>query len=183
MKYISKAEENTHSKLTTTAAVVKALSASENNGRDQGKSMLIKTYNRLSSHCEVGIPEALSHLLDYPDALTDAIFQSVHTTHLLNHLKSLNDGQDDLTPMDLGESTIIQERGTPTLLSLFDDYPNRGPGLADMCLYDYASLVYKSRNYGGIPFDPVHPQHRTSRQFVRRDTVAIPMLLGKMLFL
>jgi len=183
MKYISKAEENTHSKLTIAAAVAKALTIAKPNGQDHGKSMLIKTYNRLSSHREVGIPEALSHLLNYPDALTDAIFQSVHTTHLLNHLKSLNNGQDDLTPMDLGESTIIQERGTPTLLSLFDNYANRGPGLADMCLYDYASLVYKSRNYGGIPFDPEHPQHRTYRQFVRRDAVAIPTLLGKLLFL
>jgi hypothetical protein len=50
-------------------------------------------------------------------------------------------------------------------------------------LYDYASLVYKSRNHGGISFDPAHPQHRTYRQFVRRDAVAIPTLLGKLLFL
>ena len=70
IKYISKAEENTHSKLTIAAAVAKALTTAKPNGRDHRKSMLIKTYNRLSSHREVGIPEALSHLLDYPDALT-----------------------------------------------------------------------------------------------------------------
>jgi hypothetical protein len=67
MKYISNAEENTHSKLTIAAAVARALKASNNNSRDQGKSMLIKTYNKLSSHREVGIPEAISHSLDYPD--------------------------------------------------------------------------------------------------------------------
>src|SRR5205814_8456367 len=88
MKYISKAEENAHSKLTIAATVARALATSKRDGRDEGKSMLIKTYNRLSSHREVGIPEALSHLLDYPNALTDAIFQSVHTTHLLNHSRS-----------------------------------------------------------------------------------------------
>src|SRR5579859_3723596 len=44
MKYISKAEENTHSKLTIAAAVAKALDTSKNNGWDQGKSMLIRTY-------------------------------------------------------------------------------------------------------------------------------------------
>lgn len=74
MKYISKAEENTHSKLTIAAAVAKALGAStNNNGRDQGKSMLIKTYNKLTSHREVGIPETISHLLDYADVLTGAV--------------------------------------------------------------------------------------------------------------
>src|SRR5271163_2404128 len=96
MKYISKAEENTHSKLTIAAAVTKALSASKNNGRDQGKSMLIKTYNKLTSHR--GIPEAISHLLDYPDVLTGATFENIYTTHLLNRLKAYNNGQDDLTP-------------------------------------------------------------------------------------
>jgi hypothetical protein len=86
MKYISKAEDNTHSKaLTVTSAVAKALSAS-NNGHDQGRSMLIKTYNK-SRHREVGIPDAISHLLDYSDVLTGATFQNIYTTHLLNHLR------------------------------------------------------------------------------------------------
>src|SRR5579859_3291263 len=81
-------------KITITAAAAKALSASENNGWDQGKSMLIKTYNKLSSHHEVGIPEAISHMLDYPDVLTGATFENVYTTHLLNHLKVYNNGLD-----------------------------------------------------------------------------------------
>ena len=158
MKYISKAEENTHSKLTIAAAVAKALSASKNNiGQNQGKSMLIKTYNKLTSHREVGIPEAISHLLNYPDILTGATFENIYTTHLLNHLKTYNDGKDDLTPTDLGDSSIVRTRNSVSIVTLFDDYAHRGSSLADMCLYDYCSLVYKSMDTGGIPFERPSP--------------------------
>jgi hypothetical protein len=183
MKYISKAEENAHSKLTIAAAVARALATSKPDGRDEGKSMLIKTYNKLSSHREVSIPEAISHLLDYPDALFSGTFQNIHTTHLLNHLKALNSGQDDLTPTDMGDSSILRLRNSVILLSLFDDYAHRGPSLANMSLYDYVSLVYKSTNQGGIPFDPAHPQHATNCQFIRKETATIPTLLRKLLFL
>jgi hypothetical protein len=183
MKYVSKAEENTHSKLTIAAAVARALATSKPDGQDEGKSMLIKTYNKLSSHREVGIPEAISHLLDYPESLSSGTFQNIHTTHLLNHLKALNSGQDDLTPTDMGDSSILRVRNSVILLSLFDDYAHRGPRLANMCLYDYVSLVYKSTNQGGIPFNSAHPQHATNRQFIRKKTVAIPTPLGKLFFL
>jgi PIF1-like helicase len=183
MKYISKAEDNTHSKLTIAAAVAKALSASNKNGQDPGKSMLIKTYNKLSSHREVGIPEAISHMLDYDDVLTGATFQNIYTTHLLNHLKAYNDGLDDITPTELGDSSIVRDRNTVSIVSLFDDYAHRGSSLADMCLYDYCSLVYKSKDAGGIPFEEGHPLQKSYRQFVRKDTAAIPTLLGRLLFL
>lgn len=183
MKYISKAEENTHSKLTIAAAVARALATSRPDGRDEGKSMLIKTYNKLSSHREVGILEAISHLLDYHEALSSGTFQNIHTTHLLNHLKALNNGQDDLTLTDMGDSSILRVQNSVVLLSLFDDYAHRGPSLANMCLYDYVSLVYKSTNQGGIPFDSAHPQHATNRQFIRKETAAIPTPLGKLFFL
>src|SRR5579859_3311617 len=183
MKYISKAEENAHSKLTIAAAVARALSASENNGRDQGKSMLIKTYNKLSSHREVGIPEAISHLLDYPDVLTGATFENIYTTHLLNHVKAYNNGQDELIPTDLGDSSIVRIRNTVSIVTLFDDYAHRGSSLGDMSLYDYCSLVYRSAHTGGIPFDKGHPLWKTHHQFVRKDTATIPTLLGRLLFL
>jgi hypothetical protein len=70
MKYISKTEDNTYSKLMIAAAVIKILITSKSDGQDEEKSMLIKTYNKLSSHHEIGIPEIISHLLDYSDALT-----------------------------------------------------------------------------------------------------------------
>src|SRR5579859_5479707 len=183
MKYISKAEENTHSKLTIMAAVVKALSASENNGRDQGKSMLIKTYNKLSSHREVGIPEAISHLLDYPDVLTGAAFKNIYMTHLLNHVTAYNNGLGELIPTDLGDSSIVCIHNTVSIVSLFDDYAHRWTSLGDMCLYDYCSLVYRSADASGIPFDEGHPLQKTHRQFVRKDTATIPALLGRLLFL
>jgi ATP-dependent DNA helicase PIF1 len=183
MKYISKAEDNTHSKLTIAAAVAKALRTSNNNGQDLGKSMLIKTYNKLSSHREVGLPEIISHLLDYEDVVTGAKFENIYTTHLLNHLKAYNNEKDGLIPTDLGDSSIIRTRNTDSIVALFDDYAHRGSSLADMCLYDYCSLVYKSDDAGGIPFDEGHPLQKSYRQFVRKDGAFIPTLLGRLLFL
>jgi hypothetical protein len=139
MKYITKAEESLQSKLTIAAAVLKAISKSTRN--DKGKAMLIRTYNKMSSHREVGIPEMISHILD--------------STHLLNYTKTLNGEQDELTPTDLGDSSTIR-------VSPFDDYAHRGPKLENMCMYDYISLVYKSTDVGGLPFDSCHPQHLTN---------------------
>src|SRR5216117_2528058 len=72
------------------------------------------------------------------------------------------------------DSFILWVRNSVILLSLFDDYAHRGPSLANMCLYDYISLVYKSTNQGGIPFDPTHPQYATNRQFIRKETEQYP---------
>src|SRR5579859_7527370 len=52
-----------------------------------------------------------------------------------------------------------------------------------MCPYDYCSLVYRSANAGGIPFNEGYPLQKTQRQFVRKDTATIPALLGRLLFL
>jgi hypothetical protein len=49
--------------------------------------MLIPSYNKISNHREVGIPEAISNLLDFPNTLTGGVFEKIHTTHLLNHIK------------------------------------------------------------------------------------------------
>ena len=145
--------------------------------------MLIRTYNKISSHREVGIPEAISHLLDFPHTLTGAAFENIYTTHLLNHLKIVNGERDEIATMDMGDSSIVQVRNRATIISVFDDYTHRGPDLADMCLYDYCVLVYKSKNAGGLPYESAHPQHLIYRQFVRKQTVAIPTLLGRLLFL
>ena len=69
MKYISKPEDSLHSKLAIAAAVRKDISAvnmDRSTDFDFGKSMLIKTANKLDSHREVGLPEIISHLLDFP---------------------------------------------------------------------------------------------------------------------
>jgi len=91
MKYISKPEAALHSKLTVAAAVRKAISTSPEPGSNAhiAKSMLLKTYNKLDSLREVGVPEAISHLLKFPDHYTDATFVNIHTTHLLRHMRDL----------------------------------------------------------------------------------------------
>ena len=90
MKYISKPEQATHAKLTIAAAVRKELS---NTGNDvsstsnPGKQMLSKVYNRLDSHREVGLPEAISHLCGFPDHYTSATFVNINTKTLLYHVR------------------------------------------------------------------------------------------------
>jgi hypothetical protein len=66
MKYISKQESSLHSKLTIAAAVRKAMDPSSTTS-DAAKPLLIKTYNKISSHGEVSIPELIAHLLGYPE--------------------------------------------------------------------------------------------------------------------
>ena len=180
MKYISKTEMNTYSKLTIAAAVAKAIATTTRGNTDAGKTMLIKTYNKLSSHREVGIPEAISHLLDFPDHFTDGVFSNIHTTHLLNYLKCSDDDSEETS----GDSAVVRVHHRTTIVSLFDDYSYRGSFLGNLCLYDYCSLVYKDKkNDCGLPFESAHPQHDTHRQFIRHGKPAIPTLLGKLLFL
>ena len=85
MKYISKPEATLHSKLTVCAAMRKTMTTSPQPDSDSyiAKMMLLKTYNKLDSLREVSVPEAISHLLKFPDHYTDATFVNIHTTHVL----------------------------------------------------------------------------------------------------
>ena len=111
------------------------------------------------------------------------VFKNIHTTHLLNYIKNCKGNHDEVTTTDMRDCSIIRVGEKAKIISLFDDYAHRGPGLANLCLYDYCSLVYKSRDIGGLPFDSLHPQYKTYRQIVRKDTNVIPTLLGRILFL
>ena len=117
MKYISKPEAALHSKLTVAAAVRKTMSTFPELGSNAyiAKSMVLKTYNKLDSLREVGVPEAISHLLKFPDHYTDAIFVNNHTTHLLRHMRDLV--QYQLTSILMLKTTI----STQKLLSLIAD--------------------------------------------------------------
>ena len=100
MKYISKPEDSLHSKLAIAAATRKDLNVANTDRSsdfDLGKTMLIKTYNKLDSHREVGLPEIISHLLDFPDHYTGATFRKVHTTQLLKYI-TLAYGSDPAIP-------------------------------------------------------------------------------------
>ena len=165
MKYILKAETSTYSKLTITATVAKALATTPKGSKDIGKSMLVKTYNKLASHRELSVLEAVSHLLDFPYHFTDAVFSNMHTTHLLNYLKY--SGAYDSQESGCGDSAVVRVHNRTTIVSLFDDYSYRGSALGNLYLYDYCSLVYKYKKYDSGPsFESVHPQHATHRQFV-----------------
>ena len=88
MKYISKPEAALHSKLTVAAAIRKTMATSPEPGSsaDIAKKMLLKLNNKLDSLREIGVPEAISHLLKFPDHYTDAHFVNIHTTHLLRYM-------------------------------------------------------------------------------------------------
>lgn len=196
MKYISKLEAGFHTKLTVAAAVRKAMRSSDYmSDVDIAKLFLIKTYNKLDTLREVGLPEAISHLLDVPDHYTDAVFESLHTSYLLSYAKHLAQrpgtdeddqpaGADRQPPDDDDglDSTIIKNSRGYSIVSQCDDYAHRGPHLAQLAFYDYVSLVYKVKQKGGIPFASDHPQHYTHHQYVRERSSVIPSLLGRLLF-
>jgi len=191
MKYISKPEAALHSKLTVCAAMRKTMTTSPQPGSDSyiAKMLLLKTYNKLDSLREVGVPEAISHLLKFRDHYTNATFVNIHTTHVLRHMRDLVEHQDvehdvdvDVEDDEFNSEIVVTDRGFCTV-SLLDDYACRGPELADYCLYDYCAQFYKRRKLSGLPFDPRHPQHAHYSQFLRKtDPVTVPTLLGKLLF-
>lgn len=186
MKYITKAETALHSKLTIAAAVRKAFTTISTHTTDIGKSMLLKVYNKMDGYRKVGVPEAISYLLDYSDHYTDAFYANVHTTHLLNHLKRSSRRQNpaEIQNNDQFDSEIIvSNNGRLSLASLFTDYVYRGPTLQNYCLYDYCSVVYKEKNTPGLPFLSEHPQYGSHRQIIRKLSSIIPTPLGNLLFL
>jgi hypothetical protein len=193
--YISKPEHATHSKLTIAAAVRKELDrgATALTGSLTGKQMLSKVYNRLDSHREVGLPEAISHLCGFPDHYTSATFVNVNTKTLLYHMNRRRallqhapvepDRSLDTEESEVFHSEILSTQHGLRLMSPFDDYIYRGEHLSGMCLYDYFSLFYKERTMRGIRFDSRHPQANTHCQILRPSNIQIPNLLGRLLFL
>ena len=99
--------------------------------------MLIKLCNKLQSHREVGLLEAISHLLDFLDHYTKATFIKLHTKHYLWKLLSLLQ-PDHTTTQDSNHEQIevsndfdvnlmVNHDGDNpdrifTLVSSFDDY-------------------------------------------------------------
>jgi hypothetical protein len=156
--------------------------------------------NKLQTHREVGLADAISYLLGLPDQYTTATFVKLHTNFLLSYIRRLwsklgllpmaneEDGNRTiLEPEDTGlDSNLVLDQGVFTLVSPLDDYCYRGPALRDYCLYDYASIVYKRKSLGGIPFAPEHPQAKTHSQYLREvsstNPAPVPTLLGRILF-
>src|SRR5947207_13606209 len=162
--------------------------APDSHDDDVAKKFLLKTYNKIDAMREIGVPEAISHLLNFPDHYTDVIFQTLHTTHLLRYILDLNAANRvDNDEMENNEtvfhdSSILETEGRYTIVSPFDDYAYRGPHLAHLSLYDYCTLVYKRKRKGGIKFMKDHPQHSQYSQFIRESNFVVPNLLGRLLF-
>lgn len=141
MKYISKAKTTIYSKLTIVVVVAKTFTTTSKVSKDVDKTMLIKTYNKLINHREIGHSEIISHLLDFPDHFTDVVFFNIHTTHLFKYLKYSGNDSQEIS----GDSTIVRVQNKTIIVLSFDDYTYRESLLINLCLYDYCSLVIKIR--------------------------------------
>lgn len=185
MKCITKPEAALHSKLTVAAALRKIMSTSPVAGSsaDIVKKMLLKVNNKLDSLREVGVPEAISHLLKFPDHYTDVTFVNIHITHLLRYMQKLAQQQyiEDADEDGFNSEIIVTDRGFRTV-SPFDDYAYRGDALSDFCLYDYCTHISKHKRLNGLPFQSSHPQCNHYSQFLRQEIKTVPTLLGKLLF-
>ena len=91
LKYISKSEQTLYSKLTVAAAVRATQSSSSPSNTSIGKQIVQWVYNKIESHCEASISEAILHLLEFPYHYTDMNFINVSTTQLLHYFKRLTD--------------------------------------------------------------------------------------------
>src|SRR5579859_4815574 len=206
MKYISKPEQATHAKLTIVAAVRKELnnindSSSATPPLSPGRQMLSKVYNRLDSHREVGLPEAISHLCGFPDHYSSVTFVNINTKTLLYYVHrrynqnvasmkmdrtdddDIDNNDKDTSSAEVFDSQILHTRHGYRLPSPFDDYIYQGEHLSDICLYNYFSLLYKERSSKGIQFDHGHPQANTNSQILHKSSQQVPNLLGRILFL
>ena len=117
--------------------------------------MVLKASNKIDR--EVGIPEAISHLMHLPDHFTGSTFVNIHTTRLLHHVWHMHeistfwprqldisgDNEDEASHVsqvdDMHVNDNEQENDANimmgyhgfTLVPIFDDYAYRGEGLKD----------------------------------------------------
>src|SRR5436305_285237 len=130
MKYITKPEAALHTKLTVAAAVRDAmqnLSADYMLNVNITKTFLIKTYNKLNTQREIEMSKAIFHLLNISDHYTKAIFEHLHTFHLLQYIKrfGLDKQSESSCEHDQNEilnSQLIVSNKNYVVFSYFDDY-------------------------------------------------------------
>ena len=148
-------------------------------------SFITADYNKIESHREVGVPEAISHLLGYPDRYSNMIFENINTSQLWLYVTRLQQAHDqhDVAGNSRLHSQIIDADGGLILLSPFDDYRFRGEALAQYSLYDYRSVIYKRKQKSGLQFSVDHPQHSTHSQLCRQTVGVTPSLTGDLFHL
>jgi hypothetical protein len=72
-------------------AVRKTMKPTSESNADIGKNITLKTSNKIDSYREVGVPEAVSHLLHLPDHVTGAASVNIHIPCLLQHMHHIHD--------------------------------------------------------------------------------------------
>lgn len=82
LKYICKLKETFHSKLTIVIIYCKIFIFISFINIVDDWCMILQIYNKIENHWEIGVPEAISHLLHYPDHYISMIFQSINITQL-----------------------------------------------------------------------------------------------------
>lgn len=98
--------------------------------------MTQRFYNKIQSHREVGLPEAVSHLLRMPDHYTSGGFVNINTTQLRSYFKQRSPHaatthiQDLVEGEEMVESEITKVGSQYKLINAFDDYNHRGPDFA-----------------------------------------------------
>ena len=107
LKYISRSEQSLYSKLSVSASVRAAQMSTSSANTVIGKRMITQIYNKIQSHREVGLPKAISHLLEFADHYTDGKFVPISTIQLFYHFQALN--RPGLRTTDIGERTTHED--------------------------------------------------------------------------
>ena len=108
LKYECKPEETLHSKLTIAAAHRTAFASASPANTLNGRRMILQIYNKIESHWEVGVPEAISHLLDYPDHYSNMTFENINTTQLWLYITRFHNRQDIISDNLKGWQVTVQ---------------------------------------------------------------------------
>jgi hypothetical protein len=181
MKYMSKSEITVQSRLVIAQAIL-----AEMREDFKGNKFVTKMANKIDSHGEIGHAQAIAGILSFRDHYTDVVFENVNTTVLLNVIRQLENVDGDSRTENLNDAKIYRDlgrKGGLYAVPMFDDYRFRGTALEPLCLYDYASLVYKKPEREGIPFESPHGQTGKYWQHIREGTPRVPNLIGKLLFI
>jgi hypothetical protein len=135
----------------------------------------LKAYNRFTRDTEVGGPAVAHFLLGQPSAYmprTDASVTINFHWVKVNFRKALCSLLDETSSEEMSETAdqYICFDGRTRRPSIYENYEHRGPRLAHLCFYEYASQIFVQTFKGAsgrvfcFPFDPAHPLHTTHIQ-------------------
>jgi hypothetical protein len=135
----------------------------------------MKAYNRFTRDTEVGGPAVAHFLLGQPSAYIPRSDASVTINFhwvKVNFRRALRNLLDETSSEGMSETAdqYICFDGRTRRPSIYENYEHRGPRLAHLCFYEYASQIFVQTFKGAsgrvlcFPFDPAHPLHTTHIQ-------------------